>query len=331
MGNIKDLTGQTFGYLTAIEATSRRYHGSAVWRCRCICGKIVEKSAGALTAPNSNPSCGCQRVRHKPGERYGRLVTVRCLSTKKCKKPEWILRCDCGNLTIRPIWSKNDTMQPVKSCGCLSRGTKSQARCPACGKYFPIVLDGTPTPQFCPDCTPKYAGQAWRVCPVCTKLFPAPPSSTATTCSKACYSAWRSRIQINYSNPWSDEAKARLSSKGQTRNLKLGVEAAKKSPIAGRSETNQMAKIWVLISPTGEEIIVQNLHLWAGEHTDLFGKPPGDKSAKQIASGFRAIARTLTGKRTPESRGRPAYSYFGWSLKEPPKIPEKPEVLRHSE
>lgn len=120
-----------------------------------------------------------------------------------------------------------------------------------------------------------------------------------------------------------DAAKARLSTRGQPQNLQLGTAAAQRSPVAGRYETNQEAKVWILISPTGEEIIVRNLLLWARAHTDLFGKPPGDKSAGQIAAGFRAIASTLTGKRRPGSRGRPAYTYFGWTLKGPPVHPEQ--------
>lgn len=324
MGNkVKDLTGQTFGYLTALEPTEKRYHNSAVWRCRCVCGKIVEKDASSLQSPLNNPSCGCQRIRHSPGERYGRLVTVRPLATRKCKRTEWILRCDCGNLIIRPIWTKSKIggMQPVQSCGCLSRGRERKARCPACGEYFPIVLDGSPTPQFCPDCTPKYAGRNWKVCPVCKKLFPDPPSNKSVTCSKSCSAKWRASLREGAPHPWSSDAKGRLSAKGQTENLKLGTAAAKKSPIAGRFETNQEAKVWTLIDPSGRETTVTNLLLWAREHTELFNKPPGDKSASQISHGFQAIAATLRGVRGAEGKPRGAMTYFGWTLK---RLPEPP-------
>ena len=69
------------------------------------------------------------------------------------------------------------------------------------------------------------------------------------------------------------------------------------SLIAGRFETNQEAKIWTLVDPCGNEITVRNLILWARENTALFEKPEGDRSAHQIASGFRAIALTMCGKR----------------------------------
>lgn len=85
---------------------------------------------------------------------------------------------------------------------------------------------------------------------------------------------------------------------------------------AGRFETNQEAKIWRLVDPSGNEIIVRNLLLWARENTERFGKPPGDRSAIQIASGFEAIAATLRG-----TRKMPSMTYFGWTLKDVPEVP----------
>lgn len=162
-----------------------------------------------------------------------------------------------------------------------------------------------------------------RKCVICGKPFSCYPSDNKVTCSPECRRERQRRVRMGDHRPWSDAAKARLSTRGQPQNLQLGTAAAQRSPVAGRYETNQEAKVWILISPTGEEIIVRNLLLWARAHTDLFGKPPGDKSAGQIAAGFRAIASTLTGKRRPGSRGRPAYTYFGWTLKGPPVHPEQ--------
>lgn len=120
---------------------------------------------------------------------------------------------------------------------------------------------------------------------------------------------------------WGDEAKKRKSQLGQTANLQLGTAAAQMSPIAGRFETNREAKIWILIDPSGNEITVRNLKLWARDHADLFGKPLGDKSANQIAAGFCAIAQTLRGKRGSPGKPSGAMTYFGWTLKCPPESP----------
>ena len=119
------------------------------------------------------------------------------------------------------------------------------------------------------------------------------------------------------SNQWSEESKAKKREQGQTNNLKMGTPAAMASPVAGRFETNQEAKVWTLVDPSGNEIVVRNLSMWARENTGRFGKPEGDKSAEQIVHGFYAISQTLRGKRKT-----PAMTYFGWTLKELPKEPE---------
>lgn len=306
--------GTVFGELTAIQPTAKRASTSVVWECKCSCGKTCYVRASCLKSGQTR-SCGHLREKDYTGLRSGRLVAVK--AQKQRDKDSygiiWLCRCDCGGVKL--ITGPQLRYGAVKSCGCLGR--KSNARCPGCGKRFPITLDGTPTPQFCPDCASLYAGQSWRVCPVCHKLFPCPPSSNAVTCSKPCSAIWKSWTHKGLQNKWSDEARQRLSAKGRTENLKLGTAAAQQSPIAGRFETNQEAKVWVLIDPTGQEITVRNLNLWARENTDLFGKPEGDHSAQQIASGFRAIAQTLRGKRKT-----PVMTYFGWTLKCPPEPAE---------
>ncbi|MBE6009152.1 MAG: hypothetical protein E7236_00635 [Lachnospiraceae bacterium] len=57
----RDLTGQTFGRLTAIEPTERRdCKGSVYWRCKCICGNEAEVTEDCLINGNT-VSCGCRR------------------------------------------------------------------------------------------------------------------------------------------------------------------------------------------------------------------------------------------------------------------------------
>lgn len=52
-----DLTGQTFGRLTALEYSHRAADGSR-WRCRCVCG--TEKTVRAACLRNGQiRSCGC--------------------------------------------------------------------------------------------------------------------------------------------------------------------------------------------------------------------------------------------------------------------------------
>lgn len=58
MGKIIDISGQTFGYLTALEPT--RIKGRFAWHCRCECGAEVDVDSNNLRSGKVK-SCGCQR------------------------------------------------------------------------------------------------------------------------------------------------------------------------------------------------------------------------------------------------------------------------------
>ena len=55
---IKNITGQRFGLLTAIEPTEERANYNVVWLCSCDCGNITKARSGALQSGNKK-SCGC--------------------------------------------------------------------------------------------------------------------------------------------------------------------------------------------------------------------------------------------------------------------------------
>jgi len=57
----RDIAGQRFGRLTALQATDKRTHnGSIVWLCRCDCGTETEISYNELMYTDTF-SCGCMR------------------------------------------------------------------------------------------------------------------------------------------------------------------------------------------------------------------------------------------------------------------------------
>ena len=59
-----DITGQTFGRLTALYPTEKRgKSGTVIWHCRCRCGREVEVSYNDLLYTNLR-SCGCQKKEH---------------------------------------------------------------------------------------------------------------------------------------------------------------------------------------------------------------------------------------------------------------------------
>ena len=56
----KDLTGQTFGYLTVIEPVGHK-NSCVLWRCKCKCGKYVDIRSTDLIHGYTT-SCGCRKM-----------------------------------------------------------------------------------------------------------------------------------------------------------------------------------------------------------------------------------------------------------------------------
>ena len=130
MKSYKDITGQQFGYLTAIKPVGKNKHRAMMWLCQCVCGKEVVKRGNSLTTGHVK-SCGCKRkelidkhrlkglqqstINRYIGEKYNRLTI-----TELFKEPNGIYagyQCECGNTGISQLdqIKKGET----KSCGCL--------------------------------------------------------------------------------------------------------------------------------------------------------------------------------------------------------------------
>ena len=56
----KNLTGQRFGRLTAVNPTNKRSGSSIVWECECDCGNKTMVSTACLVSGDTR-SCGCLR------------------------------------------------------------------------------------------------------------------------------------------------------------------------------------------------------------------------------------------------------------------------------
>ena len=115
----RDLTGQRFGRLTALEPTDRRDgSGTLIWLCRCDCGNEVMVSGTQLTG-GYKKSCGC--LSHPPlkdylGRRFGRL-TVTAYAGKRAGMHRWECLCDCGSTTV--VGQTLLRTGKTRSCGCL--------------------------------------------------------------------------------------------------------------------------------------------------------------------------------------------------------------------
>ena len=144
--NRKDITGETFGYLTAIRYD--HFDGkNSYWEFRCRCGNMVIRSLRRLNEAKT-PSCGCymreiqeeaqerrikkelekqcrkkyahehaKRNKNLTGEKFGKLEVVKLLSEKSGIDAEYLCKCECGNTTIKTqkyLIRKNSN----NSCGC---------------------------------------------------------------------------------------------------------------------------------------------------------------------------------------------------------------------
>lgn len=86
----KDITGQKFHRLEALQDTGKRARNrSVIWLCRCECGKEVEVAYSDLRYSNMR-SCGCQKKKHS--EKLPEMLThvagtsIDMLKSKKVPK-----------------------------------------------------------------------------------------------------------------------------------------------------------------------------------------------------------------------------------------------------
>lgn len=80
--NKKDLTGQRFGKLVALEPTEERQGRFIKWKCRCECGTITYVASGNLKSGHTQ-SCGCL---YSKGElRIGQLLSEQNIKYQKEK------------------------------------------------------------------------------------------------------------------------------------------------------------------------------------------------------------------------------------------------------
>ena len=111
MSKAKDLTGQRFGRLTAIECVGRNKSRAAMWKCLCDCG-------GEITVPSVDlkrghtQSCGCLHrdavTKHGyliSGQRT-RLYRIWHSMKERCYNPKhrYYQRYGGRDITICPEW-----------------------------------------------------------------------------------------------------------------------------------------------------------------------------------------------------------------------------------
>ena len=78
IGRIKDLTGQTFGSLTALKVSRKGADGTAYWEFKCRCGKTHIARGNVITHQAKKndpdiPSCGCVELSRKTKHGYRKV------------------------------------------------------------------------------------------------------------------------------------------------------------------------------------------------------------------------------------------------------------------
>ena len=137
MAKMRDLRGQRFGRLVAINPTSERtVDGGVIWRCQCDCGNIVFVRRGCLLS-GATSSCGCyrrERVKRKTprvavqedliGKVFGRLTVIEraddYIYPNGNHSAKWRCRCSCDNHTIIDVNQIDLKRGDTISCGCVS-------------------------------------------------------------------------------------------------------------------------------------------------------------------------------------------------------------------
>lgn len=121
MGKIIDITGQKFGFLTAVNPT--RINGRFAWHCRCDCGNEIDVDSNNLRTGKTK-SCGCQkanlvsksRIKNLVGQKIGYLTVIKPTNERSNGAIVWECQCDCGNICYIP--TSNLSNNHTRSCGC---------------------------------------------------------------------------------------------------------------------------------------------------------------------------------------------------------------------
>ncbi len=221
------------------------------------------------------------------GKIFGFLKVVERAENKKGKNKSYVMwRCECLLCGGEKDASTNNLKRgAVKSCGCLAAHNGKLRR-------------------------------NERVCVICGERFPASPSSQNVTCSDACKRMYNSRNHKGMKH--TEETRKKLSEYWRSSEYmkevqRKATESAKKSPKAGKFETNVHAVDWHIVSPDGTHYQIHSLNNWLRENCrEKFGCEPDSKQFSNVISGFSRAKRSALGK-IPESQ-RPCLTYKGWQV-----------------
>lgn len=128
MGIYKDISGQKFNRLTALERDieATKLHSGTYWKCQCDCGNIVSINLSKLQN-GTTKSCGCYRKevasnntkKNLIGQKFGRLTVIKDSGQRQNNRIIWECQCDCGNIVY--VNTNSLTTGNTTSCGCYHK------------------------------------------------------------------------------------------------------------------------------------------------------------------------------------------------------------------
>lgn len=121
----KDLTGQRFGMLTAVECIGLSSRKLYVWLCTCDCGGS-KNAVGADLTSGRTTSCGCMRsvsrqtrVEDLLGMVFGNWRVVAKAPPGTNGQTFYYCDCACGNCKAKRVAAKYLKDGRSRSCGCI--------------------------------------------------------------------------------------------------------------------------------------------------------------------------------------------------------------------
>lgn len=222
------------------------------------------------------------------GQRFGRLTVTDenpspYISPGGKPTRRWNCVCDCGKHVTVLQNALTNKRNPTQSCGC--QRAESMRRV-------------------------GEKRQAYRVCTVCGKRYPCPPSSNSTTCSDECSTARKRETHKGNGVEWSPEKKVAYRERIRQNHERLTAlqesaliasNAAKTSPNSGAFETNVNSKHWILKAPNNVLYEFDNLSNFIRNHPDWFPNPRSACTALcAVANGWK--------------NGRGVSQYKGWQV-----------------
>ena len=116
----KNIEGIRFGNLIVIKKIGITKSRNTIWECRCDCGNKTETNVSKLIN-GSAKTCGCKinRLIDIAGQKYGRLLAIKRLTSEIKGRSYWLFKCECGK--EKKIRLDQVVGGLVKSCGCLHK------------------------------------------------------------------------------------------------------------------------------------------------------------------------------------------------------------------